>query len=407
MNSDVIIRYTLFPFMMIMYGSCITSIQTAGDGPFFVDVAQIQKIHSLGQDGNTANASALKKYLHEADSFLLLPPVSVMEKKQIPPSGDKHDFLSMGPYWWPDSSKHDGLPYIRRDGRRNPEYHSITDQEYFNIMVRSVEKLAIAYALTGNEPYAAKASEFLRVWFLDAETRMNPNLNHGQFIPGINTGRGIGIIETRFIFKVLDALCLLERSNAWAKNDDIAMRAWLKEYLHWLTNHQYGIDESGEKNNHGTWYDVQTVSIALFLGETTTADNILREAQTKRSDVQIGSDGKQPLELSRTRSWSYSTMNLTGLFHLAALAERRGIDLWKYRNVNGASLKSALDYLLPFSLNTSDWKYQQIGPFEIEPLIPLLKQAMKHYGPDPNSGWIVKLRPGPAETTVEEMVGVY
>jgi hypothetical protein len=407
MSSNNITRFGLFPFIVIMYGSCILTSPVSGDGPFFLEMQQIEKLHSLIVSGGEKNSHAIKHFLNKADSLLSVTPVSVMQKNQIPPSGDKHDFMSMGPYWWPDTSKPDGLPYVRKDGERNPEYTAISDQEYFGIMVRSVEKLSIAYAVTRNARYSAKASEFLRVWFLNTGTRMNPNLNHAQYIPGINTGRGIGIIETRYIFKVLDALCLLKGSEDWTANDDIAMRSWLKEYLSWLTIHQFGIDESAEKNNHGTWYDVQTVSLALFLGDTRTADRILREAKTKRLDLQIEADGKQPLELTRTRSWSYSTMNLSGLFHLATLAGRRGIDLWNYRNANGAILKTALDYLLPFTADTSKWKYRQISPFETEALIPLVKTAMMQYGTEPYNTWIAEHHSGQEEISVEELVGVF
>ena len=50
---------------------------------------------------------------------------TVMHKTQIPPSGDKHDYMSQGPYWWPDPSKPDGKPYIRKDGVKNPEIKGI------------------------------------------------------------------------------------------------------------------------------------------------------------------------------------------------------------------------------------------------------------------------------------------
>lgn len=35
---------------------------------------------------------------------------TVVNKAVLPPSGDKHDYMSMAPYWWPDETKPDGLP---------------------------------------------------------------------------------------------------------------------------------------------------------------------------------------------------------------------------------------------------------------------------------------------------------
>ena len=46
---------------------------------------------------------------------------TVMSKPNAGPSGDKHDFYSLGTYWWPNPNTTTGLPYIRRDGIVNPE----------------------------------------------------------------------------------------------------------------------------------------------------------------------------------------------------------------------------------------------------------------------------------------------
>ncbi len=375
--------------------------------PVFLDVTQIEKFHSALTKKSTDVKPILADFLRDADSLLTKKPLSVMDKQQTPPSGDKHDFMSMGPYWWPDSSKPDGLPYIRKDGQRNPEYYTISDQLFFGKMVQAVEKLSIAYAITNDPRYSAKGAELLRTWFLDKQTKMNPNMNHAQYIPGINTGRGIGIIETRYIFKILDALCLLEPSREWKKKDRQQMNGWLDEYFLWLTTHQYGIDESNEKNNHGTWYDVQTVSLALYLGKKDVAARILEQAKSKRIAVQIEVDGKQPLELARTRSWSYSTMNLTAFFHLATLGETAGGDLWNYKKADGTSIRKALDYLLPFAVDMSAWKYQQISKIEDDALLKLLLVAQNKFDENEYSGWKKKIYPGKRILTVEEMINVF
>ncbi|MEY4986832.1 MAG: hypothetical protein RL567_611 [Bacteroidota bacterium] len=52
--------------------------------------------------------SALTK---KADVILAKAKVySFMNKVQTPSSGDKHDYMSQGPYWWPDTTKKDGKP---------------------------------------------------------------------------------------------------------------------------------------------------------------------------------------------------------------------------------------------------------------------------------------------------------
>src|SRR5436190_16431348 len=64
---------------------------------------------------------ALKKLKSDASKALAIKPLSVMEKPRAGASGDKHDYFSQAPYFWPNPTNATGLPYIRKDGSRNPE----------------------------------------------------------------------------------------------------------------------------------------------------------------------------------------------------------------------------------------------------------------------------------------------
>ncbi|MCT9623451.1 alginate lyase, partial [Curtobacterium sp. C2H10] len=55
-------------------------------------------------------ASAL---FNKADLALKHPLLSVMDKTLVAASGNKHDYYSFPPYWWPNPETKDGLPYIR------------------------------------------------------------------------------------------------------------------------------------------------------------------------------------------------------------------------------------------------------------------------------------------------------
>src|SRR4029079_12800027 len=169
-----------------------------------------------------------------------VPVASVMDKAITPPSGDKHDYVSQAPYWWPDPSKPDGKPYIRKDGVRNPEIDRITDHDKLGRLIDAVATLGVTYAYTGREAYATHAGRLVRAWFVDPATRMNPNLQFGQYVPGVNQGRGIGIIETRGLPEMLDGVLLIRGSPAWTKADDDALQAWMRGYLTWLRESPHG-----------------------------------------------------------------------------------------------------------------------------------------------------------------------
>lgn len=140
---------------------------------------------------------ASKLIVKEADKMLTKSITAVVDKKTTPPSGDKHDYLSQGRYWWPNPKTADGLPYIRKDGVVNPEIEDF-DRGALSAMTRSVAVLSLAYKLTSENKYAEKAVQNLRIWFMNKKTKMNPNMNYGQTIPGKyeGKGRGEGVLDT-------------------------------------------------------------------------------------------------------------------------------------------------------------------------------------------------------------------
>jgi hypothetical protein len=321
---------------------------------------------------------AYKQLIKDADKALQFGPVSVMEKKNNPPSGNKHDYVSLAPYHWPDPSKPNGLPYMRKDGQTNPEVLEYKDKEYMPKLCESVYALALAYYFSGEKMYADHAAKLLRVWFLDTATRMNPNLNYAQMIKGVNTGRGAGLIDSRHFIKLVDAIGLLQGSKSWKEQDQQGMKQWFSDFLQWMQTSENGMDELDAPNNHGAWYDAQRLSLALFIGNNDLAKKIVMNAMG-RLDVQMDNQGGFPKEMERTISLHYTVFVMEAFFNIAQMADNAGINFWNSTTASGKSLKKGFDVLSPYLMEEKKWEGQQIKEFEIEEGYVLLAQASGHF----------------------------
>jgi len=204
------------------------------------------------------------RIISAADKYLLEEPVTITSTIAERSAGGIHDFYSEGDYWWPDTENPDS-PYVRRDGMTNPENFTAHRKAMVRLSIQ-VATLAAAYKITGNIKYADKVIEHIKAWFVNDETRMNPNLLYAQAIKGRFTGRGIGIIDTIHLVEVVQAIIVLEKAGVINKDDIAAIKNWFADYLTWMTTHQYGIDERNNGNNHSTCWAIQVAEFAKLTG---------------------------------------------------------------------------------------------------------------------------------------------
>jgi hypothetical protein len=346
---------------------------------FILDSENLMKAKNRLQSNDSAVVPAFNKLIRDAERSLTSGTLSVVQKELTPPSGDKHDYMSIAPYWWPNPNTPNGLPYVRRDGEINPERDQTSDRKRLDNIVQAMKTLSLGYFFTGREKYAAQATKLLRVWFLDEATKMNPHVRYAQAIPGRNNGRAAGIIEMHNLRELIDAVGMLNESKSWEQSNQRALQDWFNAYLVWLLESPEGRAEAKAQNNHGSWYDVQVASYALFTGKNELAKKVLNEFPTKRITKQIEPDGRQPRELERTQAWNYSLFNLEALFDAASIADKLGMDLWNYETQDKRGIRKVLDWLLPFATGAKKWSYQQISTWQPEKLAPLLRRAALQY----------------------------
>lgn len=325
---------------------------------------RLERVKQAYAAGDAKAAAAVAALQELAGEYLDRGPVYVTEKRKLPPSGDRRDYMTLSPYWWPDPAKPDGLPYVRRDGERNPEVYDYPERENAGLLGEAARTLALCYAVTGEERYAAKCAEWIRGWFLDPERGMNPNMAYAQLIPGRTTVRGTGIIDSRRFCYALSAASLLRGSKAWSDGDEAGLRSWVTAFLHWLEESENGRKEIRSANNHGLWYDAIRLMAVAWLGDRERAREIAEHSLASRLAGQIAEDGSLPLELERTLSLHYSTFALEAVALSASLTADTGYSLWSYRSPEGRSLEQVVAYLEPYYREPATWPHRQIKPFE-------------------------------------------
>lgn len=312
---------------------------------------------------NVKGGPAYRALIARADKALAGPVYSVIDKSRTPPSGDKHDYISMAPYWWPDPAQPNGEPYVRRDGEVNPERNTNAfDAQRMDAMASAVEALSLAYYFTGKDAYATKAAQLLRAWFLDPATRMNPSMTYAQGVPGRTLGRAEGVLDTYRLLRVVEAVGLLAPSAALAAAERKGLEAWFGDYVQWMRTAPTGKQERAARNNHGIWYDYQLATFALFARQPDPARDVLASVGPGRIDPQVAPDGKLPEELSRTKALHYSYFALEPLVGMAELGPCVGVDLWNYRGAKGQGIRAAFDYLAPFVGNEAAFPYKDLQP---------------------------------------------
>ena len=304
---------------------------------------------------------ALRALMDEAQASVAIGPWSVTDKTSVPPSGNIHDYYSIGPYWWPDPKKLDGLPYIRRDGEVNPARNTaFYDSQAMGQMSKTVTTLALAGYFGDRSSYSERAALLIRTWFTDPDTRMSPHLDYAQSIPGRTDGRGIGIIDTYRLVSVVDASLLLERAGVLNADDMATLRRWFADYALWMVRSENGRDERMARNNHGLYYDTQLAVFATFAGDSTVLPKILQGTVTQRIKSQIDIRGRMPHELKRTRPFHYTGFSIQALIDLAELGRCDDPPLYHATTKNGVGLTTAADFHASYANRISAWPYAEI-----------------------------------------------
>lgn len=381
---------TFFITSLFAIGACVTTeptvnytISVDGKAPpktFFWDNGALAKFHQELAKGLQSDSRRVVEKI--ASTSLNCGPFSVTAKTGVPPSGDKHDFMSLAPYWWPNPQTKSGLPYLKRDGETNPETQKFGDEIIFQKFTSCLERLSISAYLLDDNRAGSHASEIIRAWFIDPTTRMNPNLRFSEGIIGKTTGRGVGTNVGREFLRIIDSIILLRSARQISDGDYSCLLKWFSEYFSWLRDSKEGREAAEEDGNIRVIYFAQVVAAAVFIDRLDEARKTLTQVYPKLVTDLVLPDGRQPMELARTRSWNYSHTALRHFFYLAMLGDRLNFQkrLWDFQTDDGRGILMALNFLIPYAQGRATWPYKQIDLFDPARTGPFLITAAKVWG---------------------------
>ena len=352
---------------------CWGILNAAPLGPF--NATLLEQLKNDYQKGEKEVIRYIELQEKVAEKYIKMTPLSVTAKKKLPPSKDPRDYMTLSPYWWPDSTKTDGLPYIRKDGERNPEVYEYPERENANRFGDAAYCLGVLYYITGKEVYAKACANHLRTWFTDPKLGMNPNMTYAQAVPGMKKMRGSGFIDSRRFSRALGVAKLIEGSKSWTPSDKKKLDDWAAAFCYWMESSTQGQRESHAANNHGLWYEAIHVMVLAYLDRTDRIREVAEQSILPKMGAQIADDGSLPQELKRTLSLHYSTFALEALMEANQITSQIGINLWGTPASNGKVASQAVEYLYPYYLNPESWKFKQIKPFDQSRAAILLYEA--------------------------------
>jgi hypothetical protein len=338
---------------------------------FLLNAADLVEARSRIFLGEIGLEEADRSVLEMANAAFTSGPFSVEGKEVMPPNENKNDYVSLHPYWWPDESKADGLPYVFNGEKQNPECEQY-DRPQLAAFTAAVDALCMGYYFTDHEDFASRAALLLRTWFFDDETKMNPNLTYAGFIPGVKQGSPASIMEARALSWIPDHVGLLSNSVHWNSEDGELLRGWFKSYVEWLIESPSGKDQRAKKSQYGTWYDVQVATMSLFTGQL----DITRDAINRcfdRAMEQIDDSGAHHLELKHCDGIYMASNNLLGLFDMADLGRKINMDFWS--GSCGDLLRSALDWLVENDAYNSKYSKNLSNGFHRSEWVSIFRRA--------------------------------
>lgn len=328
------------------------------------DINRLWDVHNLNYAKNHVHKyeNVIKQCVEKGKQSSRLEPFSIVIKKTTF-APDLHYYCSVSPYYWPVNKDEGKVAYEYRDGLVNPEASNYNRWSFTELSIR-LHRMALAFYFSGDIQIYKSFVRQLDVWFFDHDTRMYPNFDYAQVIPGVNNNQGSssGIIEASPLTSIIESICLVDSCKSIGFIRRYRLKKWFSSFLDWMQSSDLCKNMANSKNNIGTSVNVTLLRIALFTDNKDVAGQLV-DSFVKRVENQIDQEGKQPLELKRTKAYHYSTLNLRFIIEFCVIAQSAGYEI--YDRSKDKINKAAL-FLYQFVGQESKFPYKQLNDFAPE-----------------------------------------
>jgi len=210
---------------------------------------------------------------------------------------------------------------------------------------------AVAYALTGDPTFAAKAKELIFAWVDHCTHPVDGGRRTLLDIILMRT-RGDTPLAIAYSFPHwIGAVDLLRGAGALDATEEARFAAWLRVFV------RYHEREERSVNNHHSWQVVFLMSAGHVLRDPALFDKAVTYYR-RGFRWQLLGDGAMPLELIRgEKAATYSLMNLEALLQAVHIAEMHGVtDLRGLRSLLGGDLRDAVGFVVDFVEDPARWR---------------------------------------------------
>lgn len=245
--------------------------------------------------------------------------------------------------------------YEHRPGFSNPAAFSQHRDALVN-MNGIVASCVAAWRLTSDVKYAEHAMQHLRAWFLDAATRMEPNLDHAACVPPTVEGTYRGIEDTVMLAETIRAASFLCAYNGVATETEASgFRTWCSDFTTWLNESKPGFIAREMKDRTAICWTLQAAEMARFTRNGALQLDCLHRFRDQLLR-QMNLDGQFPLELHRKDAYAASIFTLDCLSMTCEVVSTPMDRLWDFSLPDGRSMRSAIAWLYPSLENRGVWK---------------------------------------------------